>query len=132
MSCSVGAPIDATLIVQRLRSLSSAEDFFHELRVPYNPAVLRTARLHILKRMGEYLEGDELEGLPDAVAAARAQSLLQRAYADFESSSPLKQRVFRVLKDHDPLRLVAPKTAFVGLDEIAPLPLRSDEVLSGS
>ena len=54
--------------------------------------------------------------------AARAKATLQRAYADFERSSPLAERVFRVLKDHDPKRPAPPKTAFVGLDEIAPLP----------
>ena len=125
MSCSIEtAALDPTCILQRLRGLSSAEEFFAELRVPYDPAVLGVARLHILKRMGEYLAGDDLEGLPDAVAAARAKAVLQRAYSDFESSSPLAQRVFKVLKEHDPERPVPPKTAFVGLDEIAPLPPR--------
>jgi nitrogenase-stabilizing/protective protein len=122
MSCSLDdAPIDTANIYARLKDLSSAEDFFATLGVPYNPAVLQVARLHILKRMGEYLKGDDLEGLPDRVAAARAQAILRRAYLDFESSSPLAQRVFQVLKDHDPARPVPPKTAFVGLDEIAPL-----------
>ncbi len=125
MSCSLDdKPIDVADIAQRLKRLSSAEDFFATLGVVYDEAVLRVARLHILKRMGEYLQGDDLEGLPDAVAAARAKAVLQRAYADFEASSPLAQRVFRVLKDHDPDRPVPPKTAFVALDDIAPLPPR--------
>ena len=125
MSCSLDKkPIDPTDIARRLKASSSAEDFFAMLGVPYDEAVLRVARLHILKRMGEYLAGDDLEGLPDAVAAARAAAVLQRAYSDFESSSPLAQRVFKVLKEHDPDRPAPPKTAFVGLDEIAPLPPR--------
>ena len=125
MSCSLDAkPIDPTDIARRLKSLSSAEDFFATLGVAYDESLLRVARLHILKRMGEYLGGDELEGLPDAIAAARAKSVLERAYADFEASSPLAQRVFKVLKDRDPDRPVPPKTAFVSLDEIAPLPSR--------
>ncbi len=125
MSCSLDArPIDPTDIAQRLKGLSSAEDFFATLGVTYDEAVLRVARLHILKRMGQYLAGDDLEGLPDAVAAARAKSVLERAYADFVSSSPLAERVFKVLKEHDPDRPVQPKTAFVALDEIAPLPSR--------
>ncbi len=123
MSCSLDAkPIDPTDIAKRLKSLSSAEDFFAALGVTYDEAVLRVARLHILKRMGEYLAGDDLEGLPDIVAAARAKAVLARAYADFETSSPLAQRVFKVLKENDPDRPVPPKTAFVSLDEIAPLP----------
>jgi len=123
MSCSLDdKPIDPTDIARRLKSLSSAEDFFTTLGVTFDEAVLRVARLHILKRMGDYLAGDDFEGLPDPVAAARAKSVLQRAYSDFESSSPLAQRVFKVLREHDPDRPVAPKTAFVSLDEIAPLP----------
>ena len=125
MSCSLDdKPIDPTDILKRLKGLSSAEEFFATLGVTYDEQVLRVARLHILKRMGESLAGDDLEGLPDAVAAARAKAILQRAYADFETSSPLAQRVFKVLKEHDPARPVPPKTAFVALDEIAPLPPR--------
>jgi nitrogenase-stabilizing/protective protein len=132
MSCSLESlPIDPVCILQRLRGLSSAEEFFQELRVPYDPAVLGVARLHILKRMGEYLDGDELEGLPDSVAAARAQNLLARAYADFVSSSPLKERVFRVLKERDPARPAA-AGAFVAFDDIAPLPSHSDDAVSAS
>jgi nitrogenase-stabilizing/protective protein len=123
MTCSLDErPIDATNFLDRLKRLSSAEDFFAALGVAYDETVLRVARLHILKRMGQYLERDELEGLPDSVVAARAQARLQRAYADFERSSPLAERVFRVRRDHDPERPVASKTAFVAFDEIAPLP----------
>jgi nitrogenase-stabilizing/protective protein len=123
MSCLLEtAPLDSACILQRLRGLSSAEDFFRELRVPYDPAVLAVARLHILKRMGEYLDGDDLDGLPDSVAAARAQNLLARAYADFVASSPLQQRVFRVLKQRDPERPAPSNSAFVAFDDIAPLP----------
>jgi nitrogenase-stabilizing/protective protein len=129
MSCSIEtAPLDPTCILQRLRGLSSAEEFFAELRVPYDPAVLGVARLHILKRMGEYLDGEELDGLPDNVAAARAQSLLARAYDDFVASSPLKERVFRGLRPRDPKG----SGAFVSFDDIAPPPPRHDDNMSHS
>jgi hypothetical protein len=118
--------LDPVCIVQRLRALSSAEEFFAELRVPYDPAVLAVARLHILKRMGEYLDSDEWEGLPDYIAAPRAQARLANAYADFAASSPLKERVFKVLRQRDPTRAAA----FVGLDEIEPL--ESDDAMSRS
>ena len=129
MSCSIEtAALDPTCILQRLRGLSSAEEFFAELRVPYDPAVLGVARLHILKRMGEYLDGEELDGLPDNIAAARAQSLLARAYDDFVASSPLKERVFRGLKPRDPKAA----RAFVSFDDIAPPPPRHDDNMSHS
>ena len=80
-------PIDATDILDKLKRLSSAEDFFATLGVAYEEAVLRVARLHILKRMGQYLGSDDLDGLPGSVVAARVKATLQRAYADFERSS---------------------------------------------
>ena len=81
-----------------LQTLSSAEEFFEALNVPYDPAVLRVARLHILRRMGEYLASEDLDELPDAVVAARCRSTLERAYEDFRQSSPIQERVFKVLK----------------------------------
>jgi nitrogenase-stabilizing/protective protein len=42
-------------LLDRMRSLSAAEEFFDLLRVSYDPTVLRVARLHIMRRMGQYL-----------------------------------------------------------------------------
>ena len=42
-------------LMDRMRGLSAAEEFFAMLQVPYDPAVLQVARLHILRRMGQYL-----------------------------------------------------------------------------
>ncbi|WP_237153190.1 nitrogenase stabilizing/protective protein NifW [Oryzibacter oryziterrae] len=119
MSCSTDdRPIDVTDILARLKALSSAEDFFAALNVKYDRKVLDVCRLHVLKRMGEYLKTEDFDDLPDRVIAARARATLQRAYDDFETSSPLKQRVFKVLKDHDPDRPVSPGAAFVSFDDI--------------
>jgi nitrogenase-stabilizing/protective protein len=82
----------------RLKTAASAEDFFAILDVPYAPEVLNVARLHILKRMGEYLASEDIDGLPDGIAAARCKAVLERAYEEFTASSPLEQRVFKVLK----------------------------------
>lgn len=116
-SCGVGlyVPLASEAdVLAKLKRLSSAEAFFSALGVPYDPARLAVARMHILKRMGEYLGGEDLEGLPDRVVVARCRSCLERAYQDFVVSSPLEQRVFKVLK-----RAVAPENAaFVPLDEL--------------
>jgi nitrogenase-stabilizing/protective protein len=88
-------------ILEQLDKASSAEDFFTILGVDYDPKVVSVVRLHILRRMGQYLVGakDELEGLPNEEVAARCKSFLEQAYADFIEKSPLDERVFKVLKD---------------------------------
>jgi len=96
-------------ILAKLKAAASAEEFFVLLGVGYETRVLDVARLHILKRMGEYLAGEDLDGASDIVAAARCKAVLERAYEDFATSSPLEHRVFKVLK-----QAVAPKrTHFV-------------------
>ncbi|WP_322514452.1 nitrogenase stabilizing/protective protein NifW [Rhodopseudomonas palustris] len=104
-------------IIGQLQRAASAEEFFQLLDVAYDPSVVNVARLHILKRMGQYLAGEDLDGLPVPEATARCKAVLERAYADFVASSPLDQRVFKVLKD-----AVAPKSprrpAFVSLDDL--------------
>ena len=99
-------------ILGKLQAASSAEDFFTMLDVAYDAKVVNVARLHILKRMGQYLTREDFAGLPDTIVAAHCKAMLERAYADFVASSPLDERVFKVLKD-----AVAPKpTHFVPLD----------------
>lgn len=101
-------------ILDRLRAATSAEDFFRMLDVPYDAKVLDTARLHILKRMGEYLAAEDLEGLPDGVAVARCRATLARAYQDFVAATPLDHRVFRVLRN----AAAPPRPAFVPFETL--------------
>jgi nitrogenase-stabilizing/protective protein len=86
-------------IVHDLKALSSAEDFFHYLDVPYDPQRLRVVRLHILSRMGSELTDADISGLSDEEARAKCREVLTLAYDSFLKSSPLEQRVFKVLKD---------------------------------
>jgi len=82
-------------IMENLHRLSSAEDFFRELQIPYDPAVLNVARLHILRRMGQYLN----EIPEDCSAEERyeyARGNLLKAYLDFLHSTPMEQKVFKV------------------------------------
>lgn len=99
----------------RLKTAGSAEEFFTILGVDFDPRIVNVARLHILKRMGEYLAGDELDGIPEPIAVARCKSVLARAYEEFAASSPLEQRVFKVLKEA--VEPKAPKN-FVLLDDL--------------
>jgi nitrogenase-stabilizing/protective protein len=91
-------------VLEQLSRLSCAEEFFQFLDVPYEPAVLRVARLHILKRMGDYLRSCPPE-TDDTKLLVTLRTHLEQAYQDFVSSTPLNERVFKVLKD-----AVRPKT----------------------
>jgi nitrogenase-stabilizing/protective protein len=86
-------------ILSKMKAASSAEDIFKLLAVDYDAKVLNVARLHILKRMGEYLASEDFADLPDGIVAARCKAVLERAYEDFVTASPLQHRVFKVLKD---------------------------------
>jgi len=89
----------STGILERLNKASSAEDFFALLGVDYDPRIVNVARLHILRRMGQYLAAENFEGTAETDIAARCKAVLEQAYADFVASSPIDQRVFKVLKD---------------------------------
>ncbi|MEJ2458775.1 MAG: nitrogenase stabilizing/protective protein NifW [Novosphingobium sp.] len=90
-------------LLDDLQNLSSAEDFFTFLGVPYEPSVVHVARLHIMRRMGQYLRGSEVEGAlasaDDAALLALCREHLAQAYEDFVQSSPIEERVFKVHKE---------------------------------
>jgi nitrogenase-stabilizing/protective protein len=99
MTGSTAAAIAQGNVIDRLKAASSAEDFFMLLCVAYDAKVVNVARLHILRKMGQYLVSEHFDGVSDEVVAERCKAVLERAYADFVASSPLDHRVFKVLKD---------------------------------
>lgn len=110
-------------LLDDLQRLSSAEEFFTFLGVDYEPAVVHVARLHILRRMGQYLKGSEIEGVleeaDDATLFALCKEHLEQAYDDFVASSPIEQRLFKVHKDAiqpkpEPNKPFVPLTALTG------------------
>lgn len=90
-------------VLDELGQLSAAEEFFVYLDVPYEPSVVHVARLHILRRMGQYLKGSELDGVFDNLSDEEVRALcrahLEQAYQDFVESSPIQERLFRVHKE---------------------------------
>jgi nitrogenase-stabilizing/protective protein len=104
-------------VLEDLRRLSAAEEIFQFLEVPYEAEVVHVARLHILRRMGEYLAKENMAGLDDGEVRARCRAHLQAAYADFVARSPIEERVFKVHKDA--VKAKAPKKApFVPLEAL--------------
>ncbi len=108
-------PPDAAAIPLRaqLESLSAAEDIFAFFGVAYDERVLQVARLHILKRLSQYLREMSLEPLGDDELFQEIRGHLERAYADFVESSPREQRVFEALE-----RRAREARGFVGIDEL--------------
>lgn len=108
-------------VIDELRRLSAAEEFFAFLDVPYEPSVVQVARLHILRRMGQYLKQSEVDdafaGMEDAGIRAVCRAHLEQAYQDFVTSTPIKERLFKVHQE-----AVAPKPEpvkpFVALSSI--------------
>ncbi len=95
-----------------LEELVSAEDFLSHFGVPFDPAVVHVSRLHILQRYHDYLaQAGEPQG-DDATRFAGYKALLERAYQDFVSSTPLDEKVFKVFHMHEP------QTGFVSVDDL--------------
>jgi len=101
-------------ILDQLASLSSAEEFFDALDVPYEQSVLASSRLHILKRFGEYTAAE-----PDAADdKERLRALLARAHADFVTSDARREKVFAVFRQ----QADGAGRAFVPLEALTPPP----------
>ena len=89
-------------LIERLKALSSAEDFLTFFGVPYDEKVVHVNRLHILKRFYQYLHKSEAAAGEDEVAMFRRyRELLTQAYGDFVNSSAIKEKVFKVFQDAD-------------------------------
>ncbi len=96
---SMSNKFQRTGVLDRLNKASSAEEIFALLGVDYDPKIVNVARLHILKRMGQHLAKEQFAGAAEVEIAARCKAMLEQAYAEFVVSSPIDQRVFKVLKD---------------------------------
>jgi nitrogenase-stabilizing/protective protein len=108
-------------VLQDLGQLSSAEDFFNYLDLPFEPTVVHVSRLHILRRMGQYIKGSEIDGAFDGLSEEEIKTLcrehLDQAYQDFVASTPIQERLFKVHKE-----AIEPKSEpasnFVPLDSL--------------
>ncbi|HJV25381.1 MAG TPA: nitrogenase stabilizing/protective protein NifW [Aromatoleum sp.] len=88
-----------SVLIDDLKALESAEAFLDYFALPYDPAVVRVSRLHILKRFYQYLaQQGGLESLSGEEARAACREMLARAYEDFVASSGVEQKVFKVFQ----------------------------------
>ena len=87
-------------LIQRLKTLSSAEDFLVFFGVPFDERVVQVNRLHILKRFYQYLhKANGLSELGEVEMFRRYRELLAQAYHDFTVSTPAREKVFKVFQD---------------------------------
>lgn len=91
-----------------LASLSSAEEFFLALGLPFEQRVLDVYRLHILNQFRRYLAAS---GAKDSSDMDIARQCLSRAYGDFAKAHPAAKtfKVFQPAGGFVPLSALARK-----------------------
>jgi nitrogenase-stabilizing/protective protein len=95
-------------LIEAMRKLESAEEFFHFFGVAYDPAVINVSRLHILQRFHQYLRQEADFARHDEAGQRQiCTGLLERAYGDFVRSSPLREKVFKVFRDAEGVKTVS-------------------------
>lgn len=88
--------------IQRLKALSSANEFLEFFGIDYDEAVVHVNRLHILKRFYQYLHrADDLANLGEVEMFRRYREMLLQAYRDFTASTAAREKVFKVFQDAD-------------------------------
>ncbi len=86
--------------LQQLKALSSAEDFLRYFGVAFDQQVVNVSRLHILKRFFQYLRQENVNAQTDELALYTLyREQLVKAYADFVTSTPAQEKVFKVFQD---------------------------------
>jgi len=105
-------------LTERLKALSSAEDFLDFFGLPFEPSVVQVNRLHILKRFYQYLHrGESLAGLDEVAQFRCYRELLAQAYQDFVTSTPAREKVFKVFQDADGHKHVTLSSLKASLDD---------------
>lgn len=89
-------------LTQRLKALSSANEFLDFFGIQYDERVVHVNRLHILKRFYQYLHRAEgLDQLDDIAMFRAYRDMLGQAYQDFTKSNAQTEKVFKVFQDAD-------------------------------
>jgi nitrogenase-stabilizing/protective protein len=95
-------------LIEAMRQLESAEEFFNFFGVEFDPAVVNVSRLHILQRFHQYLRQESGFARHDEAGQRQiCTGLLERAYGDFVHSSPLREKVFKVFRDAEGVKTVS-------------------------
>ena len=88
--------------------LSSAEDFLDYFGIAYDQSVVHVNRLHILQRFHDYIAGVDAMPEDDEEKRALYAGMLNSAYTDFVKSDAVTEKVFKVFRMHEPVKVEIP------------------------
>jgi nitrogenase-stabilizing/protective protein len=88
--------------------LSSAEDFLDYFGIAYDQSVVHVNRLHILQRFHDYIAGVDEMPEDDEEKRALYAGMLNSAYTDFVKSDAVTEKVFKVFRMHEPVKVEIP------------------------
>ena len=96
------------MLAHILKPLSSVEEFLEHFGIAHDPAVIRVSRLHIMQRFHQYLRLETgLAEMNEVELRTLCRALLTRSYQDFVNSTPLKEKVFKVLRNAEGVQTVS-------------------------
>jgi len=93
-----------TDILGRVKDPSGAEDVLESLDVSYEPKVLNTSWTSHHEADATKTGRAGFSDLGAVAAAAGASGALERACAEFATTTPFSHRIFKVLEARDPTR----------------------------
>lgn len=96
-----------------LDELCTAEDFLDYFGIAYDPKVVQVNRLHILQRFHDYIASEASMPKDEEVRRERYAHLLNCAYNDFVESDALTEKVFRVFRMREPVKVEIPLTELI-------------------
>jgi nitrogenase-stabilizing/protective protein len=83
--------------LEHLAALSTAEQIFEAIGLPYEQSVLDVNRLHILKRFRDHLDFAALADRDDATVRQACHTAMACAYGEFGNGNP-GPRTFTVFR----------------------------------
>ncbi len=83
-------------LLDRLRALSAAEEFFELLEVPYDPRLVSVNRLHIMKKFSLGLARLRVDEAPEAEQVDLARQALREAHDLFLSADARAAGLFKL------------------------------------
>jgi nitrogenase-stabilizing/protective protein len=83
------------------KQLVNAEEYLEFFELPYDRQFVNVNRLHILQKFSSFLKTIDAESpdLSEPEKLERYRIALQQAYDTFATSSPLKEKLFKVFND---------------------------------